>query len=187
MISTQVAAIDETDRRPLLAVCCVVLALANGAFSLVFSAEKPSLTLAAVLVIVMATAFPPAFGALNFVLLGELFPPAVKARLVSLEMLPAAFFKFLASYGTSRAIDKGDLVLLFGFQSVVAALGALVAWIAMPETRGRTPRQIRAALTGRDDVASPVPSRAASIAGSPRRSGSPRPRPLARPSSVGMV
>ena len=55
--------------------CCVVLALANGAFSLVFSAEKPSLTLAAVLVIVMATAFPPAFGALNFVLLGELFPP----------------------------------------------------------------------------------------------------------------
>ena len=31
--------------------------------------------LAAVLVIVMATAFPPAFGALNFVLLGELFPP----------------------------------------------------------------------------------------------------------------
>ena len=43
--------------------CCVVLALANGAFSLVFSAEKPSLTLPAVLVIVMATAFPPAFGA----------------------------------------------------------------------------------------------------------------------------
>ena len=43
--------------------CCVVLALANGAFSLVFSAQKPSLTLAAILVIVMATAFPPAFGA----------------------------------------------------------------------------------------------------------------------------
>ena len=58
-----VAAIDDTDRRPLLAVCCVVLALANGAFSLVFSSSKPSLTLAAVLVIVMATAFPPAFGA----------------------------------------------------------------------------------------------------------------------------
>ena len=63
MISTQVAAIDDTDRRPLLAVCCVVLALANGAFSLVFSSSKPSLTLAAILVIVMATAFPPAFGA----------------------------------------------------------------------------------------------------------------------------
>ena len=187
MISTQVAAIDDTDRRPLLAVCCVVLALANGAFSLVFSSAKPSLTLAAVLVIVMATAFPPAFGALNFVLLGELFPPAVKARLVALEMLPAAFFKFLASYGTSRAIDKGDLVLLFAFQSTVAALGALVAWVAMPETRGRTPRQIRAALIGRPDDGSPVPSRAASIAGSPRRSGSPRPRPLARPASVGMV
>ena len=111
----------------------------------------------------------------------------MKARLVSLEMLPAAFFKFLATYGTSRAIDKGDLVLLFAFQSTVAALGALVAWVAMPETRGRTPRQIRAALTGRDDVASPVQSRAASIAGSPQRSGSPRPRPLARPASVGMV
>ena len=127
-------------------------------------------------------------GALNFVLLGELFPPAVKARLVSLEMLPAAFFKFLATYGTSRAIDKGDLVLLFAFQSTVAAMGALVAWIAMPETRGRTPRQIRSALIGRPgDAGSPVPSRAASITGSPRRSGSPRPRPLARPSSVGMV
>ena len=111
----------------------------------------------------------------------------MKARLVALEMLPAAFFKFLATYGTSRAIDKGDLVLLFAFQGLVAALGALVAWVAMPETRGRTPRQIRAALTGRDDVASPVPSRAASLAGSPRRSGSPRPRPLARPSSTGMV
>ena len=111
----------------------------------------------------------------------------MKARLVALEMLPAAFFKFLASYGTSRAIDKGDLVLLFAFQSTVAAMGALVAWVAMPETRGRTPRQIRAALTGRPDDGSPVPSRAASIAGSPRRSGSPRPRPLARPSSVGMV
>ena len=212
-----VAAIDDTDRRPLLAVCCVVLALANGAFSLVFSSSKPSLTLAAILVIVMATAFPPAFGArprptrharrwrhdtrtgaLNFVLLGELFPPAVKARLVAIEMLPAAFFKFLATYGTSRAIDKGDLVLLFGFQSVVAALGALVAWVAMPETRGRTPRQIRAALTGRPDDGSPVPSRASSLAGgSPqrsRRSNSPRPRPVARgpvkhasPSSIGMV
>ena len=107
--------------------------------------------------------------------------------MVAIEMLPAAFFKFLATYGTSRAIDKGDLVLLFAFQALVAALGALVAWVAMPETRGRTPRQIRAALTGRGDVASPVPSRAASLAGSPRRSGSPRPRPLARPSSTGMV
>ena len=93
----------------------------------------------------------------------------MKARLVSLEMLPAAFFKFLATYGTSRAIDKGDLVLLFGFQSTVAALGALVAWIAMPGAGARRGRF--AALTGRDDVASPVPSRAASIAGSPRRSG----------------
>ena len=106
---------------------------------------------------------------------------------MSLEMLPAAFFKFLATYGTSRAIDKGDLVLLFAFQSTVAALGALVAWVAMPETRGRTPRQIRSALVGRPDDGSPVPSRAASIAGSPPRSRSPRPRPLARPSSVGMV
>ena len=131
-------------------------------------------------------------------LLGELFPPAVKARLVSLEMLPAAFFKFLATYGTSRAIDKGDLVLLFAFQSTVAALGALVAWVAMPETRGRTPRQIRSALVGRPDDGSPVPSRASSLAGgSPqqsRRSNSPRPRPVARgpvkhasPSSIGMV
>ena len=122
----------------------------------------------------------------------------MKARLVSLEMLPAAFFKFLATYGTSRAIDKGDLVLLFAFQALVAALGALIAWVAMPETRGRTPRQIRSALVGRPDDGSPVPSRASSLAGgSPqqsRRSNSPRPRPVARgpvkhasPSSIGMV
>ena len=75
-----VAAIDDTDRRPLLAVCCVVLALANGAFSLVFSSSKPSLTLAAVLVIVMATAFPPAFGA-------RPRPHSLRASMASLRRL----------------------------------------------------------------------------------------------------
>ena len=110
-----VVAIDDTDRKPLLAISLVGLALANGAFALLFASAGPSLALAAGLVLFMAVAFPPAFGALNFVILGELFPPAVKARLVALEMLPAACFKFLATYGTSRAIDKHDLVLLFGF------------------------------------------------------------------------
>lgn len=123
-----VVAIDDTDRRPLLAISLVVLALANGAFALLFASAKPSLALAAGLVLVMAVAFPPAFGALNFVILGELFPPAVKARLVALEMLPAACFKFLATYGADAVSWRVDGVTDIGVTQARRAPSINTTW-----------------------------------------------------------
>lgn len=161
-----VRAIDGMDRKPLLVLSLFATALCALASAAALFAGYSALVVAAALAYTVA--FQGGFGTLNFVLLGELFPPALKGRLAAFQQFPAALFKFASQFAFALAVDAGALTPLFIAHALVALVGAALASRYFVETRGRSPEAIRSAFRGRgratsDDPPPPPPLRAPAI------------------------
>ena len=137
--------IDGLARRPLLLGSLAATVVLAAALAAIFGTDPDGAGPVVVVACLLYTAaFQVGFGTLNFLLLGEVFPPRLKGRLVALQQLPAAAFKFASQYAFALALAEDGLGGLFGAHAVVAALGLAFNALAFPETRGKSPEAVRA-------------------------------------------
>ena len=101
------------------------------------------------LIVLYIAAFGLSVGPVTWVILAEIFPTAVRGRALGL----ATFFLWTADYAVTQSFPMMDakggwLVLRFGhafpfyLYAAFCAVLALVVWLFVPETKGRTLEQI---------------------------------------------
>ncbi|KAJ1451279.1 hypothetical protein M885DRAFT_620975 [Pelagophyceae sp. CCMP2097] len=163
------AGIDYVGRRPLLGWSLVLTvrglagrpgvfhhgeqAVAASALTLAFGmdfSEKLRQTLAVAASIIYMVSFQMGFGTINFVLLGELFPSALKGRLISAQQIPAAIFKFstqwVFSIARRGALGSERIIELFAAHAVIALLGVAFTRFGLVETKDLDAHEIRTHL-----------------------------------------
>lgn len=148
-VSTIVAilTVDRFGRRPLLMFGSTVTAGAMFILGALFaSGEQGVLALAAVLIYIFG--FAVSWGPIVWVLLAEMFPNAIKGRVMPLAVAVSwlanfavsASFKVLdGSSALNQVFHHGFAYLLYG---VMAVLSGIFVWRFVPETKGRRLEQI---------------------------------------------
>nr|XP_045606380.1 facilitated trehalose transporter Tret1-like [Procambarus clarkii] len=152
LIATFVSSLllDRVGRRPFFigtsAACAISVAL-GGFFLLLDMPGSSWVPLAAVLMFVVA--YGLGVGPIPWVLLGEFLPTPVRFIGASITTFFFAFTLFVVGFvfpELMRVVGAGGSLLIFAFFNVVLAV---VVWIFLPETGGRTLNQLQAAFNSR--------------------------------------
>lgn len=138
------ALIDVVGRKPLLLVGSVGMALALAGIAAIFLAAKLQFLLLPLLLVFIAF-FAASQGAVLWVYLSEIFPPAIREKGQSF----ASFWLWLLTAAVSglfpslAALSRGSPFLLFA--AAMAAQFVVVLWF-FPETKGSSLEQIQQVL-----------------------------------------
>jgi len=135
--------VDKFGRKPLLmlgsALMAVFMLVLAGGF---YTHNLGLMALICVLGFVAAFAF--SWGPVVWVLLSEMFPNAVRSRIMSVAVAVQWITNYLVS-STFPLLDKNDWLLQtfnhafsFGLFGIMAALSCLFAWKIIPETKGKS-------------------------------------------------
>ncbi|MBB5917639.1 sugar porter (SP) family MFS transporter [Nocardia transvalensis] len=142
------ATIDRLGRRKLLLGSLAGMAVAVTLLGISFIGEMNSV-LSLVFMVLYIAAFAAGLGPVFWVLVGEIFPPQVRA----IGSSSATTTNWLSNFAVSQAflpltvaIGQGQAFLIFG---VICVLGLLFVARYVPETKDRTDGQIAAALDAR--------------------------------------
>ena len=141
------ATIDRFGRRPLLLIGSAVMAVSLGAMAFLFAGAVPDAAghlhlshangigaLVAANLFVFAFGF--SWGPVVWVLLGEMFPNAIRAQAMSV----ATSAQWVANFAVSVSfplLQRLGLGLAYGLYAVAAAASFVVVLRAVPETRGK--------------------------------------------------
>jgi SP family xylose:H+ symportor-like MFS transporter len=105
-------------------------------------------TIALVCVLGFVASFSFSWGPITWVLLSEMFPNAVRSRLMSVAVAVQWITNYLVS-STFPLLDKNEWLLntfnhgfSFGLFGIMAGLSCIFAWKFIPETKGKTLEQM---------------------------------------------
>jgi SP family sugar:H+ symporter-like MFS transporter len=145
-----IALVDRVGRRPILLVGSIGMAVALGAMAVAFSTAtvtngEPSLsgawgTLALVAANVFVVCFGASWGPLVWVLLGEIFPPSIRARGLGIAAAAQWIANFLITV-SFPAMAAWSLPLTYGLYAAFAALSFVFVLTKVPETNGMSLEQ----------------------------------------------
>ncbi len=145
MLATLIAitTVDRVGRKPLLIAGAVCMAVPMLALGYLFGAQQPG-ALALACVIVYIVGFAMSWGPVVWVLLAEMFPGAIRGRLMALAVA-AQWLANLAVSWSFKVIDGNsalNTVFHHGFAyylyGVMGILAGLFVWRFLPETAGRS-------------------------------------------------
>ena len=145
-----IALVDRVGRRPILLVGSVGMAVSLGVMALAFSTAKlvngePSLSgawgpVALVAANVFVVCFGASWGPLVWVLLGEIFPPSIRARGLGIAAAAQWIANFLITV-SFPAMAAWSLTLTYGMYAAFAALSFVFVLMKVPETNGMSLEQ----------------------------------------------
>lgn len=140
--------VDRVGRRPLILMSLGVMAVSVFLLGLSFMVGMTSV-LTLLFMVVYIAAFAGGLGPVFWTLIGEIFPPTVRAKGSSVSTAVnwvANFVVSLAFLPLANAIGQGQTFWIFAAICVVALL---FVGRYLPETQGRDPEQIEQALLTR--------------------------------------
>jgi SP family xylose:H+ symportor-like MFS transporter len=155
MLSTLIAifAVDRLGRRPLLIAGAACMAVPMLGLGLLFGLKSQG-ALALVFVIVYIIGFAMSWGPVVWVLLSEMFPGAIRGKVMALavaaqwiaNLAVSWSFKILDGNSTLNALfNHGFAYYVYGVMSVLAGL---FVWRFVPETAGRSLEAIQDVWSG---------------------------------------
>ncbi|MGA2017183.1 MAG: sugar porter family MFS transporter [Opitutaceae bacterium] len=147
-----IATVDRWGRKPLMLLGTTgmgISLLSMGAMARGMAGPGATGAWMLALIVLYIAAFGLSVGPVTWVILAEIFPTAVRGRALGL----ATFFLWTADYAVTQSFPMMDakggwLVLRFGhafpfyLYAAFCAVLALVVWLFVPETKGRTLEQI---------------------------------------------
>lgn len=152
-----IALVDRIGRRPILLTGSIGMALSLGTMALAFSqadtsSGEPTLPgawgpIALVAANVFVVAFGASWGPLVWVLLGEIFPNAIRARALGVAAGAQWIANFLITV-SFPPLAAASLTFTYGMYAFFAALSFLFVFLRVPETNGM-------ALEDADTLAAP--------------------------------
>ncbi|GAB3457812.1 sugar porter family MFS transporter [Actinophytocola sediminis] len=148
MTLVAVKIVDRAGRRPMILVSLAVMAISVFLLGLAFLVGMGSVLTLLFMVIYIA-AFAAGLGPVFWTLLGEIFPPSVRAKGSSVSTAvnwTANFVVSLAFLPLASLIGQGQTFWIF---AVICALALLFVGRYLPETQGRDPEQIQQGLHAR--------------------------------------
>ncbi|MDR0814190.1 MAG: D-xylose transporter XylE [Bacteroidales bacterium] len=135
--------VDKFGRKPLLMLGSMGMCIFMCILAVSFYTHNLGL-IALVCVLGFVASFAFSWGPITWVLLSEMFPNAVRSRLMSV----AVAVQWITNYAVSSTfplLDKNEWLLnnlnhafSFGLFGVMAALSCIFAWKFIPETKGKT-------------------------------------------------
>ncbi|MER6118073.1 sugar porter family MFS transporter [Streptomyces sp. NPDC001743] len=140
--------VDRVGRRPLVLVSLGLMAVSIFMLGLAFVVAMNS-TLTLLFMVIYIAAFAGGLGPVFWTLIGELFPPSVRAEGSSVSTAVnwvSNFVVSLAFLPLAGVIGQGETFWIF------AAICVLAFWFVsryLPETQGRDPQQIQEGLQAR--------------------------------------
>ncbi|RKS73445.1 sugar porter (SP) family MFS transporter [Actinomadura pelletieri DSM 43383] len=145
------ALIDRIGRRPLLIVSLAGMGLSIAMLGLAFAVElSPVITLAFMMLYIVA--FGLGMGPVFWVLLGEIFPPALQAEGSSAGATVNWLSNFAVSLAFLPLIDALGQETTFWIFAGICVLGLLFVSLWVPETRGRRTHEVGVDLRQRWNV-----------------------------------
>ena len=88
-------------------------------------------------IIVYAAFFMMSWGPICWVLIAEIFPNTIRGKAVAIAVAFQWIFNYLVS-STFPAMYEFSPVFAYGLYGVICVLAALVVWMMVPETKGKT-------------------------------------------------
>ncbi|MFG2500823.1 sugar porter family MFS transporter [Streptomyces sp. NPDC048441] len=140
--------VDRAGRRPMVLVSLALMAVSVFMLGLAFVVGMSSVLTLLFMVIYIA-AFAGGLGPVFWTLIGEIFPPSARADGSSVSTAVnwvSNFIVSLAFLPLAGAIGQGETFWIF---ALICALAFFFVSRYLPETRGRDPEQIEAALQQR--------------------------------------
>jgi SP family xylose:H+ symportor-like MFS transporter len=140
--------VDRWGRKPLLILGAVMMAVSMTTLGFLFSSHNLG-TFAVLTVLFYIAGFALSWGPVVWVLLAEIFPNAVRSKLMAIAVAAQWFANFVVS--TSFKVLDGSSVLNAQFNhgfaywmyGAFSILAALFVWKYVPETKGRTLEDIQ--------------------------------------------
>jgi SP family xylose:H+ symportor-like MFS transporter len=139
--------VDKFGRKPLLLLGSVSMAVFMCILAVSFYTHNLG-TVALICVLGYVASFSFSWGPITWVLLSEMFPNAVRSRLMSIAVAVQWITNYLVS-STFPLLDKNEWLLntfnhgfSFGLFGIMAALSFVFAWKFIPETKGKTLEQM---------------------------------------------
>ncbi|NGN64254.1 sugar porter family MFS transporter [Streptomyces sp. A7024] len=140
--------VDKAGRRPMILVSLAVMAVSVFLLGLAFMTGMNSLFTLLFMVIYIA-AFAGGLGPIFWTLIGEIFPPSVRAEGSAVSTAVNWISNFIVSLAflpLAGAIGQGETFWIF---AAICAVAFVFVSKYLPETRGRDPEQIETALNQR--------------------------------------
>ncbi|KAJ9586908.1 hypothetical protein L9F63_019499, partial [Diploptera punctata] len=154
--------VDRLGRRKLLILSdCImaICALLLGVFFYLKDAEKNDTSsygwLPLLSVCLFIVVFSLGFGPIPWMMIGELFPPQIKGIASSLSCLLNWFLAFLVTKFYQNLVNEIHAYTTFWIFAGVSALGTVLVFLFLPETKGKTMEEIQRDL-GSEPAASSV-------------------------------
>ncbi len=145
-----IALVDRVGRRPILLVGSIGMAVSLGTMALAFSTAslvngEPALSgawgpIALVAANVFVVCFGASWGPLVWVLLGEIFPPSIRARGLGIAAAAQWIANFLITV-SFPPMAAWSLSLTYGMYAAFAALSFFFVLTKVPETNGMSLEQ----------------------------------------------
>ncbi|MFM9372825.1 sugar porter family MFS transporter [Streptomyces sp. Da 82-17] len=140
--------VDKAGRRPMVLVSLGIMAVSIFLLGLAFVVDMNS-TLTLLFMVVYIAAFAGGLGPVFWTLIGEIFPPSVRAEGSSLSTAVnwvSNFVVSLAFLPLASALGQGETFWIF---AAICVFAFFFVHRYLPETRGRDAEQIDAALQSR--------------------------------------
>jgi SP family xylose:H+ symportor-like MFS transporter len=135
--------VDKYGRKPLLMLGSILMAIFMCVLAISFYTHNLG-GIALICVLGFVASFSFSWGPITWVLLSEMFPNAVRSRLMSVAVAVQWVTNYLVS-STFPLLDKNEWLVntfnhafSFGLFGLMAALSCVFAWKFIPETKGKT-------------------------------------------------
>lgn len=146
------AIVDKIGRRPLLVCsffsCGISLAIV-GTYFYIQPTSSPHYSYIPFIGIILTSMMSIlGYETIVFLIIAEIFPLNVKSVAMTLQNILGGFLNFLSVKGYQEVKDVAGLAGVFWFYAGVATIGAVFSYFMVPETKGKSLREIQVVLQG---------------------------------------
>ena len=143
---------DKVGRRPLLVYSYLssgITLIVVGAYFLIQPTSSPYYTYIPFIGIILASTLSTlGYETLVHVVIAEIFPLNVKSVAMTLQNILGGFLSFLTVKMYQEVKDVAGLTGVFWFYAGVSLIGAVFSYCLVPETKGKSLREIQVELQG---------------------------------------